>query len=145
MVNLKRAEFTVRGKGDKPRVVFLSDDARDWLQRYLDKRTDMEPFLFVGHDRAQSGREEAVALTPRSVQRIVKGCAKVAGITKTITPHTMRHTFATDLLRNGADIRSVQTMLGHASITTTQIYTHITDERLKEVYESFHDRKNRKR
>jgi site-specific recombinase XerD len=145
MVNLKRAEFTVRGKGDKPRVVFLSDDAREWLQRYLDKRTDMEPFLFVGHDRAQSGREETVGLTPRSVQRIVKECAKVAGITKTITPHTMRHTFATDLLRNGADIRSVQTMLGHSSITTTQIYTHITDERLKEVYESFHDRKNRKR
>jgi site-specific recombinase XerD len=105
----------------------------------------MEPFLFVGHDRAASGREEAVGLTPRSVQRIVKQCAKVAGITKAITPHTMRHTFATDLLRNGADIRSVQTMLGHSSITTTQIYTHITDERLREVFETFHDRKGKKR
>lgn len=144
-VNLKREEFTVRGKGDKPRVVFMSNDARLWLERYLAKRHDVEPFLFVGHDRAASGREEAVALTPRSVQRIVKQCAKVAGITKAITPHTMRHTFATDLLRNGADIRSVQTMLGHSSITTTQIYTHITDERLKEVFETFHDRKGRKR
>ncbi len=145
MVNLKREELTVRGKGDKPRVVFMSDSARYWLEKYLAKRRDMEPFLFVGHDRAASGREEAVGLTPRSVQRIVKQCAKVAGITKAITPHTMRHTFATDLLRNGADIRSVQTMLGHSSITTTQIYTHITDERLKEVFTSFHDRKGKKK
>lgn len=144
-VNLKREEFTVRGKGDKPRVVFLSNQARYWLKEYLGHRSDMSPFLFVGHDRASSARDDEEGLTPRSIQRIVKHYAKAAGITKRITPHTMRHTFATDLLRNGADIRSVQTMLGHASITTTQIYTHITDERLREVYDSFHGKKRNKK
>jgi len=140
MINLKNEEFTVRGKGDKPRVVFLSNQARFWLKDYLAKRRDMDPHLFVSHDRAGKGRE-AGGLTPRSVQRLVERYAKMAGITKNITPHTMRHTFATDLLRNGADIRSVQTLLGHSSITTTQIYTHITDERLREVYDKFHGRK----
>lgn len=147
MINLKREEFTVRGKGDKPRVVFMSNQARHWLEKYLAARGDMSPYLFVSHDRAMKGRDYDGGLTPRSVQRIVEGYARAAGITKRITPHTMRHTFATDLLRNGADIRSVQTMLGHSSITTTQIYTHVTDERLKEVYRSFHakDRKKKDR
>jgi len=142
-VNLKEEEFTVRGKGDKPRVVFLSNQARYWIKEYLARRTDMESYLFVGHDRAAGGRDDARGLTPRSIQRTVERYARAAGITKRITPHTLRHTFATDLLRNGADIRSVQTMLGHSSITTTQIYTHITDERLKEVYNKFHGRRRK--
>lgn len=143
-INVKREEFTVRGKGDKPRVVFMSNQARYWLKKYLEKRRDMEPFLFVSYDRAGKGRDDDKGLTPRSVQRIVKRYAKQAGITKKITPHTIRHTFATDLLRNGADIRSVQTLLGHSSITTTQIYTHITDERLREVYDSYHGKRRKK-
>lgn len=143
-INIKREEFTVRGKGDKPRVVFMSNQARYWLKKYLEKRRDMAPFLFVSHDRAGKGRDDDRGLTPRSVQRIVKRYAKQAGITKKITPHTIRHTFATDLLRNGADIRSVQTMLGHSSITTTQIYTHITDEHLREIYDSYHGKRRKK-
>ncbi len=145
MINMKREEFTVRGKGDKPRVVFLSNQARHWLQQYLARRRDMEPHLFVSLDRASHGREYDGGLTPRSIQRTVEHYARAAGITKRITPHTVRHTFATDLLRNGADIRSVQTLLGHSSITTTQIYTHITDERLKEVYNSFHGKRRRRK
>jgi site-specific recombinase XerD len=143
-INPTREEFTVRGKGDKPRVVFLSQQARYWLKLYLDKRRDVEPFLFVSHDRAGSGRDYDGGLTPRSIQRTVEHYARVAGITKRITPHTVRHSFATDLLRNGADIRSVQTLLGHSSITTTQIYTHITDERLREVYDTFHGKRQKK-
>ncbi|MFC1638647.1 site-specific tyrosine recombinase/integron integrase [Patescibacteria group bacterium] len=138
MINLKREEFTVRGKGDKPRVVFLSNAARYWLKQYLEKRGDMEPYLFVSHDRAARDREAERSLTPRSVQRIVERYARAAGITKRITPHVLRHTYATDLLRNGADIRSVQAMLGHSSITTTQVYTHVTDKQLREVYDRFH-------
>ncbi|MFA6475587.1 MAG: site-specific tyrosine recombinase/integron integrase [Patescibacteria group bacterium] len=139
-VNLKRDEFSVRGKGSKIRVVFLSNQAKYWLQQYLTKRRDVSPYMFVAHDRAKSGREEhdAAPLTSRSIERLVEKYAKLAGIMKKITPHTLRHSFATDLLRNGADIRSVQSMLGHASITTTQIYTHITDQRLKEIYQKFH-------
>lgn len=143
-VNLKNDEFTVSGKGDKPRIVFLSNQAKYWLKKYLDQRGDVEPHLFVSHDRAGKGRDYDGGLTPRSIQRVVEHYAKLAGITKNITPHTLRHTFATDLLRNGADIRSVQTMLGHSSITTTQIYTHITDERLREVYTRFHGNRRRK-
>jgi len=138
MVNLEREEFIVRGKGDKPRIVFISNQARYWLKEYLNRRHDIEEFLFVSHDRAAKGRDAERSLTPRSIQRIVEGYARKAGITKRITPHVLRHTFATDLLRNGADIRSVQSMLGHSSITTTQIYTHITDERLHEVYDAYH-------
>jgi site-specific recombinase XerD len=137
-VNLKRDEFTVRGKGDKPRVVFLSESAKEWLKKYLDRRYDSSPFMFVCHDRAKAGRDDSGPLTPRSVERLIQHCAKAAGITKRITPHTMRHTFATDLLMNGADIRSVQSLLGHASITTTQVYTHITNQQLKEVHKKFH-------
>ncbi len=144
IINLQREEFTVRGKGDKPRVVFMSQQARYWLKQYLDRRRDVEPAIFVSHDRAANGRDTVGGLTPRSIQRTVEHYATAAGITKRITPHTVRHTFATDLLRNGADIRSVQTLLGHASITTTQIYTHITDERLREVYNSFHGKRRKK-
>jgi len=137
-VNLKRDEFTVRGKGSKLRVVFLSDDAKKALGNYLEKRADLAPHLFVRADRAIERGSADEPLTPRSVQRLVTHYARAAGITKRITPHTMRHSYATDLLRNGADIRSVQSMLGHSSITTTQIYTHITNQQLREVHKAFH-------
>ena len=137
-INLSRDEFTVRGKGGKLRAVFLSSTAKEALREYLDKRRDASPYLFVGHDRAKSGRGPSEGLTPRSIQRLVEHYAKAAGITKHITPHTLRHTFATDLLLGGADIRSVQSLFGHASITTTQIYTHITNKQMKEVHKKFH-------
>lgn len=141
MVNLKKDEFTVRGKGSKLRVVFLSDAAREWLKKYLNKRGDASLYLFVSHDKAK-GRgnraDEDKPLTPRSIERLMLKYAKMAGIVKKVTPHTMRHTYATDLLQNGADIRSVQAMLGHSSITTTQIYTHVTDKRLKETHKKYH-------
>ena len=110
------------------------------LKQYLEARRDLSPFLFVRADRAK-GKKEPENLTPRSIQRLIKKYSKVAGITKIVTPHTMRHSFATDLLINGADIRSVQAMLGHASITTTQIYTHVTNQQLKKVYKTFHQKK----
>lgn len=145
-VNLKKEEFTVMGKGRKSRVVFLSEQARYWLQKYLEKRTDPNPYLFISHDKRTTKIKDSrlkindgdQPLTPRSIQRLVQKYARAAGITKPVTPHTMRHSFATDLLQNGADIRSVQTMLGHSSITTTQIYTHITDKELRNVYNKFH-------
>ena len=137
-VNLKRDEFTVRGKGDKPRIVFLSDEAKRWIKQYLDKRADTSKFLFVSHDRAKKGRKGSGPITPRSIERLVQRYAKDAGITKRITPHTLRHTFATDMLMAGADIRAVQDLLGHSSITTTQIYTHITDKQLKSIHKKFH-------
>jgi site-specific recombinase XerD len=146
-INLNKEEFTVRGKGAKLRVVFLSNQAKHWLKKYLDSRKDMSQYLFTNHDKANKKRNKAKddkGLTPRSIQRIVQKYAKIAGITKKITPHVLRHSFATDLLQNGADIRSVQAMLGHSSITTTQIYTHVTDKQLREVYKSFHDRKRPK-
>lgn len=139
-INLKRGEFTVRGKGSKHRLVFLSDNARDAVAEYLEKRMDTSPYLFVSHDRAKKQRD-ILPLSPRSIQRLVERYATAAGITKKITPHTLRHTFATDLLRNGADIRSVQSMLGHESITTTQIYTHVTDKELKKIHSKFHGKK----
>jgi len=146
MVNLKKDEFTVRGKGDKLRIVFLSGDARTYLGRYLDSRVDMSPYIFVRHDRASSKSSTASEkpLTPRSIQRLVNKYARAAGITKKITPHVLRHTFATDLLSSGADIRSVQSLLGHASITTTQIYTHVTNQQLKDVHKAFHGRQRKK-
>ncbi len=142
-VNLKKDEFTVRGKGSKLRIVFLSDDAKKSIDEYLKSRHDFNPHLFVSHDKASGGREDAVGLTPRSVQRLVQKYAKIAGIAKEVTPHTLRHSYATDLLMNGADIRSVQAMLGHASITTTQVYTHITDQQLRDVHKAFHGRKRK--
>ncbi|MCR4312178.1 MAG: tyrosine-type recombinase/integrase, partial [Candidatus Uhrbacteria bacterium] len=137
-VNLKRDEFTVKGKGSKHRVVFLSDAAKRALQVYIERRKDVSEHVFVRHDRAQKNQASSRSLTPRSVQRIVDRYAREAGVTKEVTPHTLRHTFATDLLRNGADIRSVQSLLGHESITTTQVYTHVTDKELKRVYKTFH-------
>ncbi|MFH1191872.1 MAG: tyrosine-type recombinase/integrase [bacterium] len=135
----KAQELTVRGKGRKVRIVFLSNQSKYWIKKYLDVRRDVSPFLFSSHDRAKDKRDESLeSLTPRTIQRIVKKYAKVAGITKQISPHTLRHSFATDLLANDADIRSVQTMLGHSSITTTQIYTHITDKHLRETFIKYH-------
>ncbi|OGL71857.1 hypothetical protein A3C17_01965 [Candidatus Uhrbacteria bacterium RIFCSPHIGHO2_02_FULL_53_13] len=141
-INLKRDEFTVTGKGSKRRIVFLSDRAREALSTYLKKRKDTAPFLFVSHDRAKDARD-STSLTPRSIQRIVDKYARRAGITKKVSPHTMRHTFATDLLRGGAGIRSVQAMLGHSSITTTQVYTHVTDKHLRQVHKRHHDRRRK--
>jgi site-specific recombinase XerD len=140
----------VRGKGDKLRLVFLADDAAASLVKYMAARQDSSRFLFVGHGKVGQSSEKEIdsygkdgkGLTPRSVQRMVKKYALVAGIVKKITPHTLRHSFATDLLQNGADIRSVQSMLGHASITTTQIYTHVTNEQLHDVHKKFHGKKN---
>jgi site-specific recombinase XerD len=144
-LNLKRGEFAVRGKGDKMRLVFLSKGAIEHLERYLDQREDNSKALFIRHDAKESVEkqiasmsEKAAGLTPRSIQRIIKKYAKLAGIMKKITPHTLRHSFATDLLTNGADLRSVQELLGHSSISTTQIYTHLTNKRLRDVYEKHH-------
>lgn len=141
MINLDREEFSIRGKGDKVRVVFLSNQARHFLHEYLKTRQDECPYIFVRHDRAKSGAEVVGAITPRSIERLVKKYAAAAGIPKKVSPHTLRHSFATDLLMNGADLRSVQAMLGHSSITTTQIYTHVTNQQLKEVHQAFHARR----
>ena len=148
-VNLDREEFSVMGKGSKMRVVFLSEQARYWTKQYLKTRSDMNPHLFISHDkRSKSERsvkdDEGTPITTRSIQRIIKKWSKAAGITKPVTPHTLRHSYATDLLQSGADIRSVQTMLGHASITTTQIYTHITDKELRNIHKKFHGKKRKK-
>jgi len=142
-INFNRNEFSVKGKGSKYRVVFFSEDAKGWVKKYLDARKDLSPMLFVSHDRARKGRDEMAGVTPRTVQRLVEHYAQIAGITKRISPHTLRHSFATDLLMNGADLRSVQSLLGHASVTTTQIYTHITDSHLQEVYKAFHDKRRK--
>jgi len=140
-INLNRQEFSVKGKGDKIRIVFISDTAKEALQKYLDKRMDIDPALFVRFSKKKKMENDKKRLTPRSIQRIVKFYAAKAGIVKDVHPHTLRHSFATDLLSNGADIRSVQTMLGHSSITTTQIYTHITNQQLKEIHKKFHGKK----
>lgn len=178
-VNLKRDEFSVRGKGSKVRVVFLSNQAKHWLGNYLGARGDMSPYLFVRHDparlrhyerrsdghrteveeshkndneiprrRLRSARDDDgydKPLTARSVQRLIEKYATIAGITKNVTPHTIRHSYATDLLMNGADIRAVQQMLGHSSINTTQIYTHVTDKHLSDVFKAFHGRRRRRK
>ena len=139
-INLKRREFMVRGKGQKDRPIFISEDAAHWIAQYLDKRQDTVKPLFIRY----SGRKTIDRsgnyhrLTARSIQRMVKRYALLAGITKHVSPHTLRHSFATDLLMNGADLRSVQALLGHSNIATTQIYTHVTDPHLKSVHEKFH-------
>jgi len=141
-INLKRREFMVRGKGQKDRPIFISQEAADWVQRYLDRREDNTKPLFVRY----SGTKKVDLtgnfhrLTARSIQRMVARYALLAGITKHVSPHTLRHSFATDLLMNGADLRSVQAMLGHSNIATTQIYTHVTDPHLKAVHERFHNK-----
>ena len=139
-INLERREFMVRGKGQKDRPIFISKEAADWVSKYLSIRNDSSPALFVRYMGAkkidQSG--DFKRLTARSIQRIISKYANLAGIVKHVSPHTLRHSFATDLLMNGADIRSVQSMLGHSNIATTQIYTHITDQHLKSIHEKFH-------
>jgi len=143
-INLKTGEFAVRGKGGKIRLVFISDAAKNAIINYLEKRKDVDPALFVNikkppqNNKDNKKTDSLLRLTPRSIQRIVKKYAIKAGIVKKVTPHTLRHSFATDLLMNGADIRSVQSMLGHSSITTTQIYTHITNKHLKDIHKKFH-------
>jgi site-specific recombinase XerD len=136
-LDLTKDEFSIRGKGEKVRVVFLSDSAKDAIREFLKNRKDFDEPLFIQYSRngAKGNR-----LTPRSIERIVKYYAIKAGISKKVTPHVIRHSFATDLLSNGADIRSVQMMLGHANIATTQIYTHITDKQLRDVHKKFHSK-----
>lgn len=140
-INLKRREFMVRGKGQKDRPIFISESTAWWLTKYLDKRTDNAPALFIQYSGKSSNADNSGnfrRLTPRSIQRMVAKAALLAGITKQVSPHTMRHSFATGILMNGGDIRSVQAMLGHSNISTTQIYTHVTDPHLKSIYEKFH-------
>ena len=139
-INLKRREFSVRGKGQKDRPVFITDDASLHIQNYLEARTDTLVPLFIQYSRySEPARDgDFRRLTPRSIQRIVAKYARLAGITKKVSPHTLRHSFATTLLSNGADLRSVQMMLGHSNIATTQIYTHLTDRQLKNVHNQFH-------
>ncbi len=140
-LDISKDEFSIRGKGEKVRVVFLSDSARNAIKNYLKSRKDMDEPLFVQYSHNNSSKNNSSnRLTPRSVERIVKQYAIASGISKKVTPHVIRHSFATDLLSNGADIRSVQMMLGHANIATTQIYTHITDRQLRDVHKKFHSK-----
>lgn len=159
-IDLSADEISVRGKGEKVRVVFLSPAAKDAIRAYLKKRVDMDPALFVqvARDMGEKGKtgkgkgsklplrtsaDGSLRLTTRSIERIVKHYAIKAGISKKVTPHVIRHSFATDLLQNGADLRSVQIMLGHANINTTQIYTHVTDKHLREIHRNFHGKKKK--
>lgn len=139
-INTKRREFMVRGKGQKDRPIFISKAAADWVEQYLAIRQDTLVPLFISYSKnlAPDTSGDFRRLSARSIQRMISKYARLAGITKHVSPHTMRHSFATDLLMNGADLRSVQSMLGHSNISTTQIYTHVTDAHLKDVYEQFH-------
>lgn len=136
-INLKTDELSVKGKGGKVRVVFVSSDAKKSLETYLTMRKDTHEALFINYSQKLS------RLTARSIQRTIKKYAENAGISKRITPHVLRHTFGTDLLRSGADLRAVQELMGHSSITTTQIYTHVTDKHLREVHDAFHGRRKK--
>lgn len=140
-INLKRREFMVRGKGQKDRPVFVSQHAAEHVENYLQARQDSLPALFLSYSRRSTKPTvsgDYRRLSARSIQRMVSHYARLAGITKHVSPHTMRHSFATDLLMNGADLRSVQSLLGHSSISTTQVYTHVTDQHLKDIHERFH-------
>lgn len=140
-INLARREFMVRGKGKKDRPIFIDQTTAEHIEEYLNARTDTLPALFLNNSSNQNIPDTSGdfrRLSSRSIERIIGKYTRLAGITKHVTPHTLRHSFATDLLMNGADIRSVQSLLGHANIATTQIYTHITDPHLKEVHEKFH-------
>jgi site-specific recombinase XerD len=139
-LDLSKDEFSIRGKGEKVRVVFLSEAAKDAIKAYLSARKDLEDALFIDVSLNGASRKDR-RLTPRSIERMVRAYAIKAGISKKVTPHVLRHSFATDLLSNGADIRSVQVMLGHANIATTQIYTHITDKQLRDVHKKFHSKR----
>ncbi len=144
-LDFERGEVTVRGKGEKLRVVFFSEGARRAIKNYLEKRPDALEWLFVSLSKVPKGSNKAPKvlgkIIPRNIQRLVDFYARKAGIAKRVTPHKLRHLFATDLLSNGADLRSVQEMLGHSSITTTQIYTHLTNKGLKEVHKAFHGKR----
>lgn len=140
-INLSRREFMVRGKGQKDRPVFISKSAAEHVSSYLDARTDSLPALFLSYSRRSTAPNlsgDYRRLSARSIQRMISQYARLAGITKHVSPHTMRHSFATDLLMNGADLRSVQSLLGHSNISTTQVYTHVTDQHLKDIHERFH-------
>ena len=140
-INLSRREFMVRGKGQKDRPVFISKSAAEHVSSYLDARTDSLPALFLSYSRRNATPNlsgDYRRLSARSIQRMISQYARLAGITKHVSPHTMRHSFATDLLMNGADLRSVQSLLGHSNISTTQVYTHVTDQHLKDIHERFH-------
>lgn len=143
-INLKRREFMVRGKGQKDRPIFISQTAADWIQMYLDQRQDTAKPMFIRYNGTKKVDQtgDFSRLTARSIQRMVARYALLAGITKHVSPHTLRHSYATDLLMNGADLRSVQALLGHSNIATTQIYTHVTDPHLKSVHEQFHRKKD---
>jgi site-specific recombinase XerD len=141
-LDLSKDEFSIRGKGEKVRVVFLSQEAKNAIKAYLLRRKDMNDALFVQSDAGV--KKDGARLTTRSIERIVKYYAVKAGISKKVTPHVIRHSFATDLLTNGADLRSVQMLLGHSNITTTQIYTHLTDKHLRDIHKKFHNNKNKK-
>jgi site-specific recombinase XerD len=143
-LDLQRDEFSIRGKGSKVRVVFLSPEAKNAVKEYLKHRKDMADALFVKVSSEKIKTDGIGGLTRRSIERIVKKYATLAGITKKVTPHVLRHCFATDLLSNGADLRSVQALLGHANITTTQVYTHVTDKHLLEIHKNFHNKNRRK-
>ncbi len=147
-INLESGEFSIKGKGGKTRLVFLSPKAKQVINTYLktrdQKRKDSSPALFIRLDRRSKGKQADLELSVRSIQRIIEKRSKQAGIVKKVTPHSLRHSFATDLLLNGADIRSVQAMLGHSSIQTTQVYTHISNKQLKEVHQNFHGKKEEK-
>ena len=142
-IDMSREEFSVRGKGEKVRVVFLSDAAKAAIKAYMKARKDMDDALFVQYGKNVKNVKgiASLRLTPRSVERLVKRYAVKAGITRKVTPHVVRHSFATDLLQNGADLRSVQALLGHANIATTQIYTHVTDKHLHDVHKRFHSKR----
>lgn len=140
-LDLTRDEFSVRGKGDKVRVVFLSSEAKKAIADYLKKRGDMGEALFVSSGKGFAKGMDAHRMTPRAIEMMVKQYATKAGITRKVTPHVIRHSFATDLLQNGADLRSVQALLGHANIATTQVYTHVTDKHLLEVHKAFHGKR----
>ncbi len=150
-VDLETGEFGVLGKGGRRRVVFLSESAARALKNYLDQRNDDWEPLFLAHDRLSrnrnlkyrlaTGRKNPLGLAARSVERLVKKRARARGIQKSVSPHVLRHSFATDLLRNGADLRSIQQLLGHSSITTTQRYTHVTDPQLKEIHKRYHGKR----
>jgi site-specific recombinase XerD len=144
-LDIDSEEFSVRGKGEKVRVVFISDEARTAVKEYLKKRRDLSDALFVNIVKTQKGKTGKMPsrLTSRSIERIIKHYGLKAGISKKVTPHVIRHSFATDLLSNGADLRSVQMLLGHANIATTQIYTHVTDKALRDTHRKFHSKRNK--
>lgn len=141
-INLETGEFSVLGKGRKIRIVYLSPSSIDWIRRYLNTRHDEYKPLFLRYSGKRMAQQDfdgdSLRLTPRSVQRLVKKYVLRSGIAVDATPHTLRHTFATGLLREGADLRSVQELLGHANVSTTQIYTHVTNRQLRDVHKKFH-------